>query len=149
MFDFDADDYTIPWPRKGDKIFTSGDDKLSDAIVEYMYDPWGRCIHGFKHLADIGVENVLNKQQFQDTLVFSIVYCYRHYIELSLKEIIGDGYALLDHPDTFPQVHRLDKLWDLCKDILVKAGLEGPQEDLETVDEYIRQFHNVDPKGEA
>ena len=46
-------------------------------------------------------------------------------------------------------MHRLDKLWDLCKDILVKAGLEGPQEDLETVDEYIRQFHNVDPKGEA
>jgi hypothetical protein len=72
MFDFDADDFTIPLPRKGDKIFNAGADVLSDVQVQYMSDRWGKCIQGFKLLADIGVEYVLSKQEYEEFLMFSI-----------------------------------------------------------------------------
>lgn len=64
------------------------------------------------HLVDIAIDGT------KDVLVFSIVFCYRHYLELVLKHVY-----LLQDPEGYwanlqKIIHNLDKLFDYTKPLI-------------------------------
>lgn len=142
-------DNSIPWPRKGDELFKSDEDWWHNACLNYLDDNWGLYEHGYKRAGDLLVEHIKDVRLEQDSLVFPIVFLYRQYIELKLKELIRSGNQLLDTPEDFPKHHKLDQLWKQCRRILEKVEPVCPKQDLDAVEECIQQFSEKDPTSMA
>ena len=145
----DLTEVDLPWPQKGDELFVAGEDWWHNACLNYLADDWVLYANGYKQAADTLVEYVRETHSNQDTLVFPIVFLYRQYLELRLKQLIRDGHQLLDQSPGFPKRHELDKLWNECRRVL--SGLEPavPSDDLEAVDDAISQFSAVDPTSQV
>jgi hypothetical protein len=73
-----------------------------------------------------------------------IGFLYRHYLELRLKTIIGQGKKLLNRCPGFPEDHYLDLLWKTARKIIEEIYSEDPKETLEAVDESMVEFCNLD-----
>lgn len=138
---------SITWPRKGDKVFKPDIDWWHNACLNYVSDQWNLYALGYKLAGDIIFEYVKETRRDQDKLVFPIVFLYRQFLELRLKELIKKGNILLKKYKEFPKQHNLDILWLQCKKILMESELIDPQDkhDLDAVEECIHQFSEKDP----
>ena len=71
---------TERWPQTGDRLFApSRTATLAHTPDERLY----RLTRGYKRAADVLVENTLCARGDQRNLIYPIVFCYRHYIELA------------------------------------------------------------------
>lgn len=143
----DKDD--LPWPKKGDVLFKADDDWWHNACLNYFGTDWGIYASGYKQAGDVLVEHIKETRSRQDFLVYPIVFLYRQYLELRLKQLIDYGHDLLDESVNFPKHHQLDKLWSECKAVLRKIDPRPPEKDLEAIDDAIAQFCAVDPSSEG
>ena len=139
----------IPWPEKGDQLFTSAEDWWHNACLNYMPNDWEAYILGYKRAGDILVENVKETRSDQDVLVYPIVFLYRQYIELRLKQLIQSGKELLDKEPKFPKKHELDILWNEFRPILSKVESSTRKIDLDAMGELMSQFCTIDPTSVA
>lgn len=139
----------LPWPQKGDQLFIVGDDWWHNACLNFMSDKWELYVIGYRTAADILVDYVKQTHGDQDFLVFPIVFLYRQYLELRLKDLIRTGNPLLDEPPDFPKKHELNKLWEICRPILEKLEPQVPSQDLEAIKEAIAKFCTIDPSSES
>ena len=139
----------IPWPRKGDKLFKGDEDWWHNACLNWCSDSWNLYAWGYQRAGDILVEFIKDTRTDQDILVYPIVFLYRQYIELELKEIIAAGNKLIGKYDRLPACHNIDKLWKMCREVIEELELKGPKEDLDAMEEYIRQFSEKDPSSTA
>jgi hypothetical protein len=143
-------------PRKSEKLFR-GDlrDWKNNACLRQGDDYAYR--EGYLRGAQVLVRSVGEEERDQDFLVYPIVFLYRHYIELVLKEVIKRAPYLLDRELTATEKnhlgeHRLDHLWDDFKPVSVAitkvAGWNDvPVEDIEGIDNYVRQISEIDPQS--
>jgi len=139
----------LPWPQKGDILFTAADDWYHNACLNRHYDNWEMYAAGYKLAGDILVQHVIDKRQDRDTLVFPIVFNYRQYLELRCKEIISVGRILAGEDGEFPKTHNLKTLWILSRSILANGEPSTDESDLEAIDETIDQFCSVDFRSES
>jgi hypothetical protein len=144
-------------PRKGEKLFR-GDlrDWKNNACLRqgdgYAYR------EGYLRGAQLLVRHVAETERDQDFLVYPIVFLYRHYIELTLKEIIARTPYLIERDLSEAEKkhltgHRLDLLWSDFKPLsgdITKAGgwVDLPIEDINGIDDYIRQISEIDPDSQ-
>lgn len=152
-----------PAPRSSDVLFRADDTRgwANACITKRRY--WGRgdrpYMEGFRRAAKRLALQVCEEGREQDYLVYPILYCYRHHVELALKSMIG---LMLDLAEAEPdqqcknamEGHRVDTLWVVCKryfkhENIKHFGLTIPREDLKGIDSYIRQLHEVDPDSQA
>lgn len=143
------DENSNSWPREDDQLFKKDEDWWHNACLNYIYDNLGLYIDGYKHASNLLVEHIKEDRVDIDTLVYPIVFLYRQYLELQLKEIIKDNNKLRDIPEKYPKTHDINKLWKICREILEKVLAKYSSEDLDTVEEYINEFSKIDPKSEA
>lgn len=61
---------------------------------------------------------VVERRIGQDTLVYPILFLYRQYIELALKEIIRSGMVYLERDRAAPKHHDLGQLWAMTENLL-------------------------------
>ena len=141
-------DDTIPRPRKDDQLFKADGDWWHNACLDGLHGSWGVYAEGYRQAGDLLVEHIKDSP-YRHFLVYPIVFLYRQYIELRLKEIIRDGNQLLDFPEEFPKHHMIDKLWRQCRRILEQVWPEAPAEDLDAVEKCIQQFSEKDPTSTA
>ena len=142
-------DNPFPWPQKGDKLFIEGDDWYYVACLNDQRDNLGLYIVGYKEAGDILVKHVVENRRHHDSLVFPIVFMYRHYLELRLKQLIRDGNLFLGNQPIFCKHHRICKLWKECRMILKKVEPKITDQDLEAVEEGITEFSTTDPSSTA
>ena len=108
-------------------------------------------IEGYKHAADhiynrIGDEDRFMRKGF---LILPMVFLYRHFVELSLKDIVALGNYLENGDYTYPTNHKLSGLWKLARDLLVGIVHGCTDEDLDAMGELIGQLDAVDPESFA
>ncbi len=137
------DDYT--WPRKGDRLFKPDEDWMFNARINIFGDKLSIYADGYKKAGDIIVDYLKDDGFEIDLIVYPIVFLYRQYIELRLKEIIREGKKLLDEKGDYPKHHKILYLWKEARDILVRVWPKGPKEDLEAVESVLKQFAEKDP----
>jgi hypothetical protein len=111
--------------------------------------PWHACGEGFRKGARRLVEFVDTTGTDQDYLVYPIVFSYRHYLEIKLKELILLASDLLDEeePKKLFDTHDLCNLWTWCRSLLQRLPLDGtagPQE-RQAITEMIDEISKVDP----
>jgi hypothetical protein len=108
---------------------------------------------GFRRLAGIGVEYIMGERRNrreEDILVYPILYCFRHDLELTLKEIIYSASYLQDRKEPkLRKLHDLSYLWNRARP-LINAVYEGHDTTaLEPLAQIIAQLHEMDPGGES
>jgi len=144
---------TIPWPVLSDGLFREDSDWWQNARLDLGGKGWESYAYGYKNGGDILAEHFLQNCHGSDQLVFPIVFLYRHYLELRLKQVINDGQKLLDQPiniqETILERHDLIELWRPCRKILEKLGKmnfwpEDPAEKLDDVERLIKEFAGLD-----
>jgi hypothetical protein len=137
------------YQKKSYSLFKSDIDWWHNACLNFCPDKFGLYASGYKKAGDLLVAYVIKERINQDILVYPIVFLYRHYIELRLKELIRKGNLLLDSPGRFPQHHLIDKLWSECRKILKKIWPEENADDLNEIEKYINDFSECDPTSTA
>jgi hypothetical protein len=140
---------SIPWPQEGDQLFTSNGDWWHNACLNFVHDNGELYVDGYKRAADILVEYVLRNRMYIDLLVYPIIFLYRQYLELRLKELIQHGRSLIDDPGDFPKHHNIDRLWKQLRYIIEKSELETKPEDFNVVESCINEFSLIDPSSMA
>jgi hypothetical protein len=136
------------WPRLGERLFVPG----SPGRDAYVASPLDERMHwmkeAFKEAADSlaiqAEENHYKKSMF----VWPIVFCYRQYIELALKEVIAKHGEQVE-PEIEPnwKSHKLGELWAHCKSIMQETLFETTVDDIPGVgalEGLINDFQGAD-----
>lgn len=102
---------------------------------------------GFKEAGDALVEQGL-RTRLQDLVFFPALYCYRHAVELALKEIVYLGQRHGGLPKEVIRSHDLLLVWPKARKALEVAWPSGPREDLDAIESIITELAAVDSDGE-
>lgn len=88
----------------------------------------------------------------QDFLLYPIVFLYRHYVELRLKDLIGLGQRLAQETLLVPEGHDLIRLWGVAKPHLERE-LDPDDGDrsveIAQMERVIEELAALDPRGTA
>jgi len=136
-------------PQLDDKLFADTIDYWMSASIGWYYDPTEIYIMGYKEAGDCLVNSVAEQKGTPDSLLFPIVFLYRHYIEIRLKSLLQDGSQLLDLEYNPKAEHRLSKLWSEVRKIITTLWPSGDKNELRSIDLLIHQFEQVDPHSTA
>jgi len=108
---------------------------------------WPIYTIGFKKAADLIVKNARTACD-RNTLIFPVLFLYRQYIELSLKEIIG--YAQYLSKDSVRQGgHNLKNLWAAARSYIKKYHKEISETEFTAAEDIILELHEIDPTSQA
>lgn len=117
---------------------------------------WWHYIDGYKEAGDLLLK-IAQGGGRQNVLIYPIVFAYRQYIELQLKEIIVNNRSYLGIHKAFPRIHYIDELWQILREDLQKIDkdadlgfikTEGYQEILKKYDALeadLKRFAQWDP----
>lgn len=124
------DEEIVHQSNKGIGLFIHGNDYHRNAYLTHWHDGKGfvRYPTGYKMAADRLIQLAMNEPHNADVLVFPIVFLYRQYLELRLKQLIHDGSRFIGAPADFPNTHRIDLLWESCKPVLNRIKLDNDDE---------------------
>lgn len=152
------DEEIVRQSEKGDGLFLQSLDAYHNACVTHWHDGKGFVAYstGYKMGADRLVQSALQDPQNADALVFPIVFLYRQYLELRLKQLIRDGNKLFGGLSDLPNTHRLDTLWEHCKPVLKQVKLDDDDElawrvaeGIGAIEACILDFAHTDPTSMA
>jgi hypothetical protein len=132
------------WPAPDDKLFVSTDAD-TDADLDVRFEAREFLIReGYKNAADLLVEKARESNLDRDSLVYPIVFCYRHYLELALKALVatyGPGVEIKPNWKS----HDLGRLWQSFIGMLARYDVEDVDGANTIVGELIREFASIDP----
>ena len=133
--------------KSDDQLFVPGEDYWMNAWLDRYPDLTELYIVGYKEAGDTLVNSVANRGGSADSLIFPIVFLYRHYIELRLKSLLQEGHLLLAREYKPNPEHKLSKLWRKVRRILIEIWPDENENDLEEFDSLVAQFEQVDPRS--
>lgn len=102
-------------------------------------------VRGYFEAAEYLVDNFL--KMIQDFAIYPTMFLYRHYIELSLKNILYllEGYHGISRDKPWDQ-HRLLVIWNAIKPLLFKCESSYTKHWREAQN-CIEEFHSIDEKS--
>ncbi len=149
---FDPDD-VLPWPKATDRLVTKGDpDWQNRAMLMHGVpgDRWVLYADGYKEAADIVVDRIMDGYGHQDFLVYPVMFLYRQYLELMIKNLIRNSWSLLDEDENDDLGrHDLRRYWRLCCKLLERVAPGDSTAELNYVGKLIDEFCDHDPQSFA
>ncbi len=135
-------DVDFRWPISGDLVLSSSPDSSGAEITK---NPVVRAVFmadGYREAADILVENAMADRFLSHRLVYPVLFCYRHFIELSLKYVISEYGHLAGEPPNSKN-HELEVLWPTFRKILTYCE-DGDRVALNAVEVVVAEFAKID-----
>jgi hypothetical protein len=121
---------------------------------------WNDYTIAYKNAANILLDKLLKRERPFYTQ-FAIIFLFRHYIELMLKEIILNNRELTDKEYSFTKSHDIYKLWNDCRELLEEADRLTDSTFTQTqeyhdevtnaynlLEDGIKKFATIDPDSE-
>ncbi len=136
------------WPKTGDRLFVQSPWEIDAEIATFRGERLYRMKNAFKTAADLLVSQTEENAHERRNLVWPIVFCYRQYIELALKDMIA-GYGSRVAPEIRPdwESHCLQGLWQSYKTLIDATLFTINANDipgLVAVETCIEEFDRVD-----
>jgi hypothetical protein len=149
---------SFPPPRDTDILFAdSHEDWQLNACIEHWGDVDRAYIIGFRSAAFQLTNSMCQNPTDQDSVVYPILYLYRHHIEMQLKSIIRLAMEILGEEVSNKlrkklEQHDLQTLWKVIEPkldpICKRAKLpQLPLEERQGINAYMQQLNDNDPKG--
>lgn len=133
------------WPTSGDRLFGHSASVADDAAISH--DPLSRLYdmtEGYKRAADMLIEHGAGNRIDRHYLVYPVIFCYRHYLELSLKTILLVYGSTVDITPNW-KAHDLNQLWPLFEKVLRRHGANDEADAV--VRKCVAEFSKIDPKS--
>jgi hypothetical protein len=142
--DWAAASVDFPWPTAGQHPFRPGphwlsDAKVADDVGERIY----RMPEGYKRAADLLVQRALNNRAHRDFLVYPIIFCYRHYLEVQIKCHLHAYGGLVGIAANWEH-HAFERLWPSYHELLRRTG-DRDDEAVQVVADCVAAFSEIDP----
>lgn len=116
-------------------------------MVEAGPGRWAHYASSYREAGNALVEAVAQSSYRRNTLGAPILFCYRQYIELSLKDVLATAGILLDEPQVIPAEHFLLRVWKNVRTLLSKIVQEGDNLWIERAETVISQIDALDPNS--
>lgn len=134
------------WPTLGDSaLIASPDSASSVAVAQYPFQRMVFMTDGYKEAADILVAKAMEDRPRSYLLLYPILFCYRHFLELSLKYVITTYGRRAGVRPNFKD-HDLDLLWPTFRQVVAYYG-EGDRAALTAVEAVVAEFAKIDPRS--
>jgi len=133
------------WPAKGDRLFVESGSFDADAhITGSSVLTWISMAEGYARMAEIAVAH--SDRVERNSLVYPVVFCYRHAVELYLKFAINVGRRLFEVRGNSRNrmKHRLWEIWLELRPFIKRMWPHSPDEDLLATEAMIKEFDQVD-----
>lgn len=104
---------------------------------------------GFLEGARVLRDEVLHRHGLVDSLVFPLIFCYRHYLELALKGFIATGRDLFGDQPAFAETHGLLRLWQEARPLLDRLEPPVDYAEVARAEGTISKLNELDRTGEA
>jgi hypothetical protein len=137
------------WPKPNEQLFRSDSDWELNACVNCYLPSLSAVADGYKQGADALADAAADRNATLDLVIYPIVFLYRQYLELKIKEIIETTRCLEREGKGFPPHHNLRSLWAEALRLLRQHyGKDAPAE-LKNVQSCIDEFHLHDATSSA
>lgn len=148
MSEENSSDLPEYWPRSGDQLFLQTSRGLGANLSTFRGERLYRMKKAFKTSADMLVRQSEENTHERSTLVWPVVFCYRQYIELALKDMIA-AHGSKVVPQIKPNWvdHTLLPLWKSYKRLVEATLVETSVDDLPeitAVEACIKEFDQID-----
>ena len=110
---------------------------------------WDTYAEGYKNAADLIVINAAQKRANIDSLAYPVVFLYRQYLELRIKEFLIVSSGLLGKTFKLKKTH---DLITLCLELRPKIELVWSQQSsayLDDIENRLKELCKVDPRSDA
>ena len=108
---------------------------------------WERYTDSYKNVADRLVK-WYGEEHREDSLVYPIMFLYRHYLELQLKSLLRKLFLFHGLQCSYPQTHKLDDLWCTVRQLMEEICPQDT-EDNKHIEARIKEFSQIDPDSES
>ncbi|GJL63837.1 MAG: hypothetical protein NPIRA04_24910 [Nitrospirales bacterium] len=144
LFTWCKDDHYL----NGNVNFLPGKNRIAWEMVN-----WELYAQGYKAAGDYVVESITEfSQPVAHSLVYPVLFLYRHYLELELKSMIENGkqFSNSNIERNLDKEHRLKKLWEWCREILenIRPVDDKPPFNMKLIEDGINQFVKLDPNSQ-
>jgi hypothetical protein len=136
-------------PTSNDKLFDQHGDWWNNACLNWCHDTWTIYAYGYKEAADMIVGTLEVQRGPRDALVYPVLFLYRQYIELQLKDTIRLARIWLNLGSDFPKTHRIDELWKELHRYLMTISPDDSPDTLIEIGRLVDEFAKVDPLSMA
>ena len=157
------------YPKTGKKVFKESVDGSENAIISFSLfaSKSFEYENAYLNAADILVEGfICQKGDFNSNLIYPIVFLYRQYLELFMKDILKNYNKVIfldkldDKESQLKKIlgqHNLELIWEKIEELAISIGSEFPTkiEDMEMSEilnntkKYIEEIENMDRKSFA
>jgi hypothetical protein len=136
-------------PDNKDKLFKDEEDLKTGAWLDNPTNKFFLYSEGYKEAGKRLYEYCIENPFYNNSLIYKLIFNYRQFIELRLKELIIMGYKYLDDDENdFPDEHSLLKLCNIYRNkILPNIDKTIEDEFLDNVERIITEFNKEDPKS--
>lgn len=135
-------------PEASDKLFIEESDAKTGAWISNPTNKFFLYSEGYREAGNKLYDYCTENPFFSNTLIYPLIYNYRQFLELRLKELIIMGNQYIDTDDDFPDEHSLTKLWNIYRSkLLPKIDNTIEKNTLDNVENLINEFNTVDPKS--
>ncbi len=142
------DDLPEYWPRAGDRLFVQNSWETDAEIATFRGERLYRMKKAFKTAGDLLVNQTEEDAPERRNLVWPIVFCYRQYIELALKDMIEEhGSKVVPEIKPDRKNHGLRDLWKSYRTLIGETLFEISTNDLPevvAVEACIAEFDQID-----
>jgi len=137
----------MEWPRPNEKLIRSDVDWQHNACVDCCTPTLGGYATKFKEAADVLVRDAAAGSAILDAVVIPIMFLYRQYLELTLKEIIMFGREVVGGEKGYPHEHNLKVLWGEALSLLTAHYGSALPPEAQAVTNCIDDIDVYDPKS--
>lgn len=135
--------------QNGNILFRSDTDWKLNACLNYHSPSLGWVASSYKEGAEALARATADGNAVLDFAILPIVYLYRHYVELTLKDLIDTARRVEREGSGYPEHHNLKNLWMEAKRLIRKHYGQNTPEELDHVEPYIIELHMHDSRSES
>ncbi len=119
-----------------------------NAQLHFARDPWDLYAVGYRDAANILAKHITETENHLDTVLYPMLFLYRHYVELRCKWIIIYGSEYLGEPKLPETIHPFHELWTEARGVICRVWDQpGTSESLVQLDEVIAELSFIDPRS--
>lgn len=142
---FSLTNVEFTWPEPGDRLFLEPGKGVDDGVL--ATHAWTRLVlmaDGYREAADRLLDAVATDATLQGTLVYPVIFLYRHFLELELKYVLAT-YGRHFEGGADWKSHNLMDLWVKVRGIIQAAGEGVDQSATDVVEACIKEMSAADP----
>ena len=134
--------------QDGDRLFNAGGPWQFNARMAWDFLRDYRYVQGFERAAEALGDHVAEQRGDVDALAMPILFCYRQWIELRLKDLWLQGGSLREVDVDPLRTHDLRVLWRHVRPMIEEAWPDGDREELDRLETILHELADLDgPRG--